>query len=136
LHASNASQAINRILDFYDQGEHGPIREALAINLRAVISQRLVPLAVEDGRVPTTEIMINTPMVHKLLHENKLGSLSAAIAGGKNDGMMTFNQSLLELVNSGTISEEDALENSDNPEALKMNFQGIFLSAGDNQILG
>jgi len=136
LHASNASQTINRILDFYKQSEQGPIREALAVNLRAVISQRLVPLAVEDGRVPTTEIMINTPLVYKLLHDNRLGSLSAAIAAGKNDGMMSFNQSLLELVNSGTISEEDALEYSDNPEALKMNFQGIFLSAGDNQIIG
>ncbi|MBU8901912.1 MAG: PilT/PilU family type 4a pilus ATPase [Victivallales bacterium] len=136
LHASNASQTINRILDFYEQSEQAPIREALAVNLRAIISQRLVPLAVEDGRVPTTEIMLNTPMIYKLLHENRLGKLSAAIAGGKNDGMMNFNQSLLELVNSGTISEEDALEYSDNPEALTMNFQGIFLSAGDNQIIG
>ena len=136
LHASNASQTINRILDFYEQSEQAPIREALANNLHAIISQRLVPLAVEEGRVPTTEIMINTPLVYKLLHENKLGKLSAAIAAGKNDGMMSFNQSLLGLVNSGSISEEDALEYSDNAEALTMNFQGIFLSAGDNQIIG
>lgn len=136
LHASNASQTINRILDFYEQSEQAPIREALANNLHAIISQRLVPLAVEDGRVPTTEIMLNTPLVTKLLHENRLNKLSAAIAAGKNDGMMTFNQSLLGLVNDGLISEEDALEYSDNPDALKMNFQGIFLSAGDNQIIG
>ncbi|MFA6714860.1 MAG: PilT/PilU family type 4a pilus ATPase [Victivallaceae bacterium] len=136
LHASNASQTINRILDFYEQSEQQPIREALANNLHAVISQRLVPLAVEDGRVPTAEIMLNTPIVYKLLHDNKLDKLSAAIAAGKNDGMMTFNQSLLGLVNDGIISEEDALEYSDNPEALKMNFQGVFLSAGDNQIIG
>ena len=136
LHASNASQTINRILDFYEQSEQPPIREALANNLCAIISQRLVPLAVEDGRVPTTEIMLNTPLVYKLLHEDRLGSLPAAIAAGKNDGMMTFNQSLLGLVNDGTISEEDALEYSDNPEALTMNFQGIFLSAGDNAIIG
>ena len=136
LHASNASQTINRILDFYEQSEQPPIREALANNLCAIISQRLVPLAVEDGRIPTTEIMLNTPIIYKLLHEDRLGSLSAAIAASKNDGMMTFNQSLLGLVNNGTISEEDALEYSDNPEALKMNFQGVFLSAGDNSILG
>jgi twitching motility protein PilT len=136
LHASNASQTINRILDFYEQSEQQPIREALAVNLRAVISQRLVPLAIEEGRVPTTEIMLNTPLVYKLLHDNKLDKLSAAIAAGQNDGMMTFNQSLIGLVNDGLISEEDALEYSDNPEALKMNFQGIFLSAGDNQIIG
>ena len=135
LHASNASQTINRILDFYDQSEQAPIREALCNNLRAIISQRLVPLAVEDGRAPATEIMINTPIVAKLLHENRLEKLPAAIAAGQNDGMMTFNQCLLDLVNRGMISEEDALENSDNPEALTMNFQGIFLSAGDNQII-
>ena len=136
LHASNASQTINRILDFYEQSEQAPIREALANNLRAIISQRLVPMAVGDGRVPTTEIMINTPMVYKLLHDNKLGKLSAAIAAGKNDGMMSFNQNLLDLVNDAKISEEDALEYSDNPDALTMNLQGIFLSAGDNQIIG
>jgi len=136
LHASNASQTINRILDFYEQSEQPPIREALANNLRAIISQRLVPLAVEDGRIPTAEIMLNTPIVHKLLHDDRLASLPAAIAAGKNDGMMTFNQSLMELVNDGTISEEDALEYSDNPDALKMNFQGVFLSAGDNSIIG
>lgn len=135
LHASNASQTINRILDFYEQAEQRPILEALCNNLHAIISQRLIPLAVEDGRVPATEIMINTPMVNKLLRENRLDKLSAAIAAGKNEGMMTFNQNLLELVNNGLISEEDALEYSDNPEALKMNFQGIFLSAGDNQII-
>lgn len=136
LHASNASQTINRILDFYEQSEQPPIREALANNLYAIISQRLVPKAIEDGRVPTTEVMLNTPIVHKLLHEDKIAKLSAAIAAGRNEGMMTFNQSLLDLVNEGIISEEDALEYSDNPEALKMNFQGVFLSAGDNQILG
>jgi twitching motility protein PilT len=135
LHASNASQTINRILDFYDQSEQAPIREALANNLHAIISQRLVPLAVEDGRAPATEIMINSPMVNKLMREDRLDKLSAAIAAGQNEGMMTFNQSLLRLVNDGIISEEDALEYSDNPEALRMNFQGIFLSAGDNQII-
>ena len=75
-------------------------------------------------------------MVYKLIHDNRLEKLPAAVAAGKNDGMVTFNQCLYELVNEGTITEEDALEASDNPEALKMNFKGIFLSAGDNQIIG
>jgi twitching motility protein PilT len=136
LHASNATQTLNRILDFFEESEQDSIREALALNLVAVISQRLVPKAIGNGRAPAIEIMLNTPMVYKLIHDNRLEKLPAAVAAGKNDGMVTFNQCLYELVNEGTITEEDALEASDNPEALKMNFKGIFLSAGDNQIIG
>lgn len=136
LHASNAAQTINRILDFYEKNEQEPIRESLANNLKAVISQRLVPRASGSGRSPVTEILINTPIVYKLIEEDRLEKLSAAIAAGRGDGMMTFNQCLLDQVNNGIITEDDALLVSDNPEALKMNFEGIFLSAGDNQILG
>ena len=130
LHASNATQTINRLLDFYDKNEQDPIHEALAINLKAVISQRLVQRAGGSGRAPAVEIMLNTAMVSKLIQENRLELLPAAVEAGREEGMMTFNQCLLDLVNNGVITEEDALEASDNPEALKMNFQGIFLSAG------
>ena len=61
--------------------------------------------------------------------EDRLEKLSAAIQSGQGDGMMNFNQCLLELVNSGRVTREDALGISDNPEGLKMNFEGIFLSA-------
>ncbi len=136
LHASNASQTVTRILDYYEKNEQEPIREALSTNLCAVISQRLCTRADGNGRTPVCEVMINTPMVFKLLQEDRLERLSSAIAAGRGDGMMTFNQCLFDLVESGTISEEDAIAASDNPEQLKMNFEGIFLSAGDNQIIG
>ena len=129
LHASNAAQTITRILDMFEKNEQDAIREALAANLCAVISQRLAPLAGGTGRAPVNEIMINTPIVNKLIQEDRLEKLSAAIQGGQGDGMMNFNQCLLELVNSGRVTREDALEISDNPEGLKMNFEGIFLSA-------
>ena len=73
--------------------------------------------------------MLNTPIIGKLIQEDRMEKLSGAIQGGQGDGMMTFNQRLLELVNSGRVSREDALAVSDNPEGLKMNFEGIFLSA-------
>ena len=129
LHASNAAQTITRILDMFEKNEQDQIREALATNLRAVISQRLAPLATGSGRAAVNEIMINTPIVSKLIQEDRLEKLSGAIQGGQGDGMMNFNQCLLELVNSGRVTREDALEISDNPEGLKMNFEGIFLSA-------
>ena len=129
LHASNAAQTITRILDMFEKNEQDAIREALAANLCAVVSQRLAPLAGGVGRAPVNEIMINTPIVNKLIQEDRLEKLSAAIQGGQGDGMMNFNQCLLELVNSGRVTREDALGISDNPEGLKMNFEGIFLSA-------
>ncbi len=136
LHASNATQTINRILDFYEKAEQEPIREALAINLRAVISQRLVPRAEGKGRAPACEIMLNSPIVTKLLQEDRLERLPAAVEAGRQEGMLTFNQCLLDLVNNGIVTEEDAIEASDNPEGLRMNFEGIFLSSGNGGIIG
>ncbi|NOY74424.1 MAG: PilT/PilU family type 4a pilus ATPase [Kiritimatiellaeota bacterium] len=134
LHATNAAQAITRILDFYEHHEQESIRIALSMNLRAIISQRLIPKAFGGGVTPAVEIMINTPLIRKLLERNELEKLSAAIGGGKKDRMQTFNQSLMELMNEGLITEEDALKTASNPEALKMAMQGIDLNA-DSQIL-
>ncbi|MDD4180679.1 MAG: hypothetical protein PHE87_03550, partial [Victivallaceae bacterium] len=72
----------------------------------------------------------------KLIVEDKLEKLTGAISAGRNDGMQTFNQCLYDQVQNGIISEEDALLHSDNPGQLKMNFEGVFLSQGDNRIVG
>jgi len=135
LHSTNASQALNRILDFYKHEEQAPIREALALNLKSIIAQRLLPKAFGGGVVPAVEILINSPTVKKLLERNKLEKMAMAVETGKEDGMQSFNQALLKLINSGEITEEEGLEAASNPEALKMNLQGIFLGT-DNQILG
>lgn len=135
LHTSNASQSIQRILDLYSEEEREQILRALSTNLRAVISQRLVPRAEGEARVPTVEVMINTPIVRKLLEEGRLEKLAQAIETSSGDGMMTFNQSLYELANAGLITQETALQSASNPEQLKMNFQGIFLSS-TNSIIG
>ena len=136
LHASNASQTITRILDMFEKNEQDAIREALASNLCAVVSQRLVPLASGSGRAPVNEIMINTPIVNKLIQEDRMEKLSSAIQAGQGDGMMSFNQCLLELVNSGKVTRDDAVAASDNPEALKMNFEGIFLNSDGGGLVG
>ena len=135
LHASTAPQTVNRILDFYESAEQGPIREALAINLRAIIAQRLLPKAFGGGVVPTVEVMLNSASIRKMMLENELDKLPTLIEASTNEGMQSFNQSLYRLVNAGMITEEDALTASSNPDQLKMNFKGIFLSA-DNRIVG
>ncbi|MBN2452148.1 MAG: PilT/PilU family type 4a pilus ATPase [Lentisphaeria bacterium] len=130
LHTKNAAQSINRILDMYPNEERDSVRSSLSAALRAIICQRLVPRAAGKGVIPVTEIMINTPVVRKLVEENRMTKLSSAIEGGEEDGMMSFNKCLLKLVNDGVITEETALAFSDNPQALKMNLKGIFLSDG------
>ncbi len=129
LHSTNSYQSIDRIVNLYNKEEQDQIRESLSNNLVAIISQRLVTKAFGGGRVPAWEIMINNAVISKLILEDKLEKLPGVIAGSTNEGMSTFNQCLLQLVNDGQVSEEDALAASDNPDALKMNFEGIFLTA-------
>jgi Tfp pilus assembly pilus retraction ATPase PilT len=110
--------------------ERDSIRKSLAGTLRAIICQRLAQRAVGKGVVPINEILINTPIVRKLIFDGRLDKLGQAIEAGVEDGMMNFNMCLLKRVNEGIISEGKAMELSDNPQALKMNLQGIFLNEG------
>jgi twitching motility protein PilT len=135
LHTANAGQSISRILDMYPHEERDAVRKALATNIQAIVCQRLVPRASGKGVVPCNEVMINTSTIKKLIIEDKIDKINNAIAAGKEYGMMTFDQRLLALVNEGTITEEAALEKSNNPEALTMNLKGIFLGE-DNGIIG
>ena len=135
LHTANAGQSISRILDMYPHEERDAMRKALSENVKAIVCQRLVPRASGKGVVPCNEIMLNTSTIKKLIQEDKIGKIESAIAAGKEFGMMTFDQRLLELVNEGIITEEAALEKSNNPEALTMNLKGIFLGT-DNGIIG
>ncbi|MDB6015642.1 MAG: Twitching mobility protein [Pedosphaera sp.] len=134
LHTTNASQSVGRILDFFKAEEREQIRRQLAGTLQAVICQRMVP-TIAGSMTPALEILINTGTVKKLLEENRLDKLSAAIETGTDDGMQNFNQALFQLVKDGKISEKDALAKATNAQALEMNFKGIFLDEG-RRILG
>lgn len=134
LHTTNASQSVGRILDFFKPDEREQIRRQLSATLQAVVCQRMVP-TLAGAMTPALEIMINTGTVRKLIEENRLEKLSAAIETGGDDGMLNFNQSLFQLVKDGKISQKDALSKATNAQALEMNFQGIFLTEG-KRILG
>ena len=129
LHTTNASQSVNRILDFFKAEEREQIRRQLATTLRAVVCQRMVT-TVSGSVTPALEIMLNTATVKKLIEENRLDKLPAAIETGNDDGMLTFNQALFQLVKDGKVSEQEALSKASNPQALEMNFKGIFLDEG------
>jgi twitching motility protein PilT len=133
LHAGTADLAIPRMLDVFPADEQPQIRMGIAGNLHAVICQRLMP-DVEGKNIPSVEIQFNTPTVRKLLEKNQLELLGAAVETGREDGMQTFNQSLYDLITRGLITEEEGMSQSNNPEALRMNLQGIFLDE-DRRIL-
>jgi twitching motility protein PilT len=134
LHTTNAAQSINRILDFFKADEREQIRRQLSGTMQAVVCQRMVN-TVTGGMTPALEILINTGTVKKLIEENRLDKLPAAIETGTEDGMMNFNQSLFQLVKDGKVSEKEALAKATNAQALEMNFKGIFLDEG-RRILG
>ncbi len=134
LHTTNASQSVTRVLDFFEANEREQVRRQLAGTLQAVICQRMVP-TIAGKMTPALEIMINTSTVKKLIEENRLDKLAAAIETGTDDGMLNFNQALFNLVKAGIVSEKEALAKATNAQALEMNFKGIFLDEG-RRILG
>jgi twitching motility protein PilT len=129
LHTTNASQSINRILDFFKADEREQIRRQLAGTLCAVICQRMVT-TVTGGMTPAVEIMVNSGTVKKLIEENRLDKLAAAIETGNDEGMLNFNQALFQLVRAGKVTEKEAMAKATNAQALEMNFKGIFLDEG------
>jgi twitching motility protein PilT len=135
LHTTNAMLTIDRIVDLFPSDQHDQIRSQISLQLRACVAQRLIPTSDGEGRVPAIEIMFSNPAIISLIKENKLKQIPNVIAGGKEEGMQTFNMSLYNLIKKGLIAEEDAYVWSDNPEELKMNLQGIFLSQGRGGIL-
>ncbi|MEC7883474.1 MAG: PilT/PilU family type 4a pilus ATPase [Verrucomicrobiota bacterium] len=129
LHTIDAPQSISRVLDFFPSEEREQVRKQMVGTLKAIIVQRMA-VREDGGVIPAIEIMINTPTVTKLISENRTEKLHAAIETGTDDGMQNFNQSLFQLVKDGIVSKEEALDKASNPQALEMNFKGIFLSEG------
>ncbi len=126
LHTANVAMTISRILDMFPTDQHAQVRSQLALQLRAIVSQRLLPAADGKGRIPAVEVMFNEPGIASLIRDNEIERIPNAIADGIEEGMQTFNMALIALVKQKSVTQEAAEWASDNPEALKMNLQGIF----------
>ncbi|WP_456428583.1 type IV pilus twitching motility protein PilT [Nitratifractor sp.] len=125
LHTLDAKETVNRIIGMFPEEEQNRIRLSLASVLSGVISQRLVP-SKKGGRVAAVEILVRTARISELIMENRDYELPDAIAEGREIyHSQTFDQHLFDLVQSGEISEEVALENASSPSDLKLKFQGI-----------
>jgi twitching motility protein PilT len=127
LHTTDVVQSIQRIISFYPPHQHDEIRMTMAANLRAVISQRLIPRRDGAGRVPACEVMLSTPTVREyIMNPEKLPLLHSIVAEGVTQyGMQTFDQSVLALLREGLITEEEALRNCNNPNELGLKLKGI-----------
>ncbi|WP_430459519.1 PilT/PilU family type 4a pilus ATPase [Thalassolituus sp. LLYu03] len=119
LHANNANQAVDRILNFFPETRHPQILQDLGNNLLAIVSQRLVPDK-SGGRVPALEILLGSPRVKDLIQNGKLEELKEAMEKSNNTGMQSFDQALLQLVKEGQIESEVALRNADSANNLRV----------------
>ncbi len=130
MHSANASQAVHRLLDLFPQTERNLIRQTLAIALRAIVSQVLLP-SIKEGvdRIPAIEVLLANPAVRKLISEEREGDLPSVIRSSKQEGMQDLTYNLCEMVKDGSIDPKDAYKYAPNKDELKMALKGIRTTA-------
>ena len=120
LHANNANQAIDRIMHLVPADQHGKLLFDLALNLRGIIAQQLVPTKDGTSRVAAIEILLNSPYVSELIKKGDVGSLKDVMKKSNEQGMQTFDQALFNLYEEGLITYADALHHADSPNDLRL----------------
>ncbi|WP_313072956.1 PilT/PilU family type 4a pilus ATPase [Melaminivora sp.] len=120
LHANSANQALDRIINFFPEERRTQLLMDLSLNLRAVISQRLLPRQDGRGRVAAVEVMLNSPLIADLVFKGEVAEIKEVMKKSRNLGMQTFDQALFDLFEAGAISYEDALRNADSANDLRL----------------
>jgi twitching motility protein PilT len=126
LHTTNAVQSIDRILNYFPGEARAQAQVDLAITLIGIVSMRLLRKADGSGRIPAVEILLATPTIRRLIKEGEFVELYDVIKRSQDYGMCSFNQSLIELVQSGQVTEKEALPYAPNPEEFMLNIQGMY----------
>ena len=133
LHANSANQAIDRIINFFPEERHQQLLMDLSLNLRGMISQRLIPKKDSKGRAAAVEIMLNTPLVSELIFKGETSEIKEIMKKSREFGMQTFDQALEDLYNEGKISYEEALRNADSVNDLRLSIKLKSNTGGSNQ---
>jgi len=120
LHANNANQAIDRIMHLVPAEQHGKLLFDLALNLRGIIAQQLVPTKDGNSRVAAIEILLNSPYIAELIKKGDVGSIKEVMEKSNEQGMQTFDQALFNLYERGQITYADALHHADSPNDLRL----------------
>jgi twitching motility protein PilT len=130
LHSANASQAVHRLLDLFQQNERDLIRQTLSIAIRAIISQVLLPCITEGtDRIPAVEILITNAAARKLISEGREGDLPNVIRSSQNEGMQDLTYNLCDLVEKGFVDPKEAIKYAPNIDEFKMALKGIRTTA-------
>jgi twitching motility protein PilU len=120
LHANSSNQALDRVINFFSEERREQLLMDLSLNIRALISQRLIPREAGTGRIAAMEIMLNSPLIQDLIFRGEVAKIKDIMGRSTRLGMNTFDQALFDLYEKGLISYEDALRNSDSKNELRL----------------
>jgi twitching motility protein PilU len=123
LHANSANQALDRIINFFPEERRQQLLMDLSLNLRGLVSQRLIPKKEDKGRVVAMEIMLNSPLISDLIFKGEVHEIKEIMKKSRELGMQTFDQALFDLYEADKISYEDALRNADSVNDLRLNIK-------------
>jgi twitching motility protein PilU len=120
LHANSSNQALDRIINFFPEEKREQLLMDLSLNIRALVSQRLIPREKAEGRIAAMEIMIGTPLISDLIFRGEVAKIKEVMSRSNRLGMKTFDQALFELFEAGQISYEEGLRNADSKNELRL----------------
>ena len=120
MHANNANQALDRVINFFPHEKRNQLLMDLSLNIKAIVSQRLLPRESGAGRIAAVEIMLQTPLISDLIFRGEIAALKDVMKKSDRLGMQTFDQALFDLFERGVISYEDALKNADSKNEIRL----------------
>jgi twitching motility protein PilU len=120
LHANSANQALDRIINFFPEERRAQLLMDLSLNLKALVSQRLLPRQEGKGRIAAVEVMLNTPLVSELIFKGEVSEIKEIMKRSRELGMQTFDQALFDLYENNMVTYEDALRNADSVNDVRL----------------
>ncbi len=123
LHANSTNQALDRIINFFPEERRAQLLMDLSLNLKGMVSQRLLPRQEGKGRVAAVEVMLNTPLVADMIFKGEVGEIKELMKRSRELGMQTFDQALFDLYEGNLVTYEDALRNADSVNDLRLNIK-------------
>lgn len=135
LHANSANQALDRIINFFPEDRRQQLLMDLSLNLRGMISQRLIPQRGNKGRIAAIEVMLNSPLISDLIFKGEVAAIKEVMGRSRELGMQTFDQALFDLFEAGRISFEDALRNADSINDLRLRIKLESRHAKDRDLM-
>jgi len=135
LHANSANQALDRIINFFPEERREQLLMDLSLNIKSIISQRLIPKKQGGGRAAAIEILLNSPLISDLIFKGEVHAIKEIMAKSRELGMQTFDQALFDLFESDAISYEEALKNADSVNDLRLRIKLQSKNAADRDML-